>query len=92
MATLPDEIRVRFVHDSLPTGVLIELDGRPVSDPEDTYSLDDANQDDHDVVIRSSMIAVEAVLNALGYTLNERRGYLDSDLTMMRFFRRKDGE
>jgi hypothetical protein len=92
MATLPDEIRVRFVHDSLPTGVLIELDGRPVTDPDDAYSLDDANQDDHDVVMRSSMVAVEAVLNALGYTLDERRGYLDGDLTMMRFFRRKDSD
>ena len=91
MATLPDEIRVRFVYDSLPTGVLIELDGRPVTDPEDAYSLDDANQDDHDVVMRSSMIAVEAVLNALGYKQDERLSYIDidQDVTVLRFFRRK---
>jgi len=92
MATLPDEIRVRFVYDSLPTGVLIELDGRPVTDPEDAYSLDDANQGDHDVVMRSSMITVEAVLNALGYRLDERLGYTDGDLTMLRFFRRKGSD
>jgi hypothetical protein len=93
MATLPDEIRVRFVHDSLPTGVDVEIDGKGGIAPPD-YQLDDADQDDHDVVMRSSMVAVEAVLNALDYKLDEHLSYveIDQSVTVLRFYRRKGGE